>query len=258
MRVVLHLSRLYLLGSIRRQVHLATLFLAVILFMLPAYVNAFSLGLNAFERVAKDFGLTLIGYFGIAMAIMLGSSSVPKDLETRALYPVLARPISRGGYLTAHFLSIMAMLAASMLFLGVCFSISLGVMARSFDPDLFLAIYGSYLQAVIVAAVCLAFSVKCSPPLAGTIGAAVYLIGSLSLAFIRFFLVEDRNSAVAAALAKILKAVIPNLTVFSLKDPMVHNLPIPPGYMGAISYYAVVWVVLLLLLGRLAFQRVDL
>lgn len=258
MRTILQLSKLYLLASMRKQVHLATLFLAVILFMLPAYVNAFSLGLNAFVRVAEDFGLTLIGYFGIAMAIALGSSSVPKDRETRALYPILARPLSRGGYLLAHYLAALTILAGSLIFLGVCFSLAMAAMTRSLDLGLFTAIYGSFLQAAVVLAVCLAFSVRCSPPLAGTIGAAVFLIGSLSVAFIRFFLVEDRGSTFSASLARGLKAALPDLTVFALKDPMVHHLPIPSGYLFAITAYGILWVIVLLLGGYLAFKEVDL
>ena len=76
MTTVLRLSRLYFLGKVRQQVHLATLFLGVILFMLPAYVNAFSLGVHAFERISKDFGLTLIHYFGMGLSILLASSSI--------------------------------------------------------------------------------------------------------------------------------------------------------------------------------------
>lgn len=258
MKTVFYLAKLYLLSNVRRQIHLATLFMAVILLMLPAYVNSFSLGLAAFDRVAKDFGLTAIGYFGVVMAIMLGSTSVPKELETRALYPILARPVSRGGYLTAHFLALAAILGGSLLFLGCSFSLAMAAMTKSFDPKILLGTYTCYLQTVVVAAVCLAFSVKCSPALAGTIGAASYLIGSLSDAFIRFFLVEDRGSAFSAALAKGLKAAIPNLSLFNIKDPMVHGLPIPPGYLLSISYYAIIWVVLMLLAARLAFQKVDL
>ena len=47
MRAVLSLARLYFLGAMRRQAHLATLFLAVILLMQPSFINALSLGLNA-------------------------------------------------------------------------------------------------------------------------------------------------------------------------------------------------------------------
>ena len=141
MMETLILTHLYFLGSVRRQVHLATLFLGAILFMLPAYINAFSLGINAFERVSKDFGLTLIGYFGIAMAILLASTSIPRDLENRSIYPVLARPVRRYQYLLAHYLALVALLACSYLFLGVCLSAAVSALTHELDLTLFRSLH---------------------------------------------------------------------------------------------------------------------
>lgn len=258
MRQTLALSRLYLLGHLRRQIHIATVLLGGVMLMLPSYVDAFSLGLHSFERVAKEFGLSAIGFFGVAMAILIGSTTIAKDLETRAIYPILARPLQRGGYLLAHFVAMAVLLTASVLFLGLCFAGALMVKSGQRDMVVMVAVYASLLQALIVGTVCLVSSVRASPPLAGTIGAAVFLIGNLSGAFIRFFLVEDRGSMVSASLARGLKAVLPDLTLFNLKDMAVHSLTLPPGYLPAITYNAAIWVVLLLLLGRLVFQRVDL
>lgn len=258
MKASFDLSWLYVLGGIRRQTHVATLILAVLLVALPTYVSAFSLGTNAYERVTKDFGLTLIGLFGVGMAVLIGSTSLARDLESRSIYPILARPIRRSGYLVAHLLALFFSLASSLFFLGICLTLSLAVKSGKFDTGVMVAVYGSLLQAIVVGAVCLVFSIVCSPPLAGTLGVATFLVGNLSGSFVRFFLVEDRQSWVSASLAKALKAVVPNLSLFDVKDPMVHDLVLPTGYLGAVSGYAVVWLCLLLALARLAFQRVDL
>lgn len=258
MSQMLVLSRLYLLGSLRRQAHLAAGLVALALLFLPSYVNAFSLGLHGFERVAKDFGLTLMGLFSVAMAVLLGSTTVQRDLTSRALYPVLARPLSRGAYLGAHYLALLLLLAGSLLTQAAALCAGLAWLTRSFDASVLVASYGIFLQAAVLGAVCLTFSIRCSPPLAGTIGVASFLIGNLSGAFIRFFLVEDRDSVVSAALARGLKAIVPNLSLLDLKDPAVHHLTLPAGYLPAISYYSLVWVVLLLLLAQLTFRRLDL
>lgn len=258
MRQALYLSKLYLLGGLRRQVHLATFLLAALLLFLPSYINAFSLGLNAYERVSKDFGITLISWFGVAMAILLGSTSVRHEITNKAIYPLLARPLSRGAYLGAHMLALLVLLAASLWVQAVSLCLALGGLSGRLDSSIYPAIYGAFLQAAVVGAVCLAFSVRCSPALAGTVGTATFLIGNLSGAFIRFFLVEDRDSVVSATLARGLKAVVPNLSIFNLKDPAVHNLTIPSGYLPSVSYYAAVWIVIMGLLAVLVFQKEDL
>jgi ABC-type transport system involved in multi-copper enzyme maturation permease subunit len=226
--------------------------------MLPAYINAFSLGVNAFERVSKDFGLTLITYFGIGMAILLASSSVPRDLENRSLYPILARPVRRSQYILAHFLSLGALLAASLLFLGFCMSLAISAMTRTVDLTPFIAVFASYLQCCVVAAVCLTVSTVASPALAGTVGAFVFLVGSLPGAFVRFFLVEDRENQVAATMATVFKSLLPNLSVLSIKDPVVHSLQLNPAYLGGVFVYALLWIALLLSVASVLFGRRDL
>lgn len=257
MSSVLKLSKLYFLGEIRRQVHLVTLFLGVILLMLPAYINSFSLGLGAFERVAKDFGLTIIGYYGVAMAIWMGSTAVNRDIEGRSIHPILARPLTRLQYLMAHLVSMVNMLTLSLLFLALCLTASIGLLAHSFDADILMATGGDLLASAVLAAACLCFSTLASPPLAGVMGAFLYLVGGLSNAFIRFFLVEDRSSYLMAGLARAFKVLLPNFEVFRLKDPAVHDLPIPYFYGPAITLYALAWVVFFTLLANLFFERRD-
>ena len=252
------MTKLYFMGSMRRQVHLATLFLGVLLFMLPAYINAFSLGIDAFERVSKDFGLTMINYFGVGMAILLASSAIPKDIESRSLYPILARPVSRSGYIVAHFLAVAMLLALSFAFLGLSLCLSVSVMTKELEYAIFLPLFSSFLLSCVIASFCLAVSTVASPALAGTAGAFVFLVGSLPGAFIRFFLVEDRVSSFAVALATGLKSVLPNLSVFAMKDPIVHEIAFSPLYVPAIVVYGVQWISIFLLLAAILFGRRDL
>lgn len=250
MRSLLSLTRLYLIGSLHQQTHLATLFLGVVLFMLPAYINAFSLGVDAFETVTKDFGLLLIGYFIVGMAILLGSTSVPNDRQTRGIYPILARPISRTVFLSSHLLAVVVLLAGSVIFLGSCLCISAGVMVRHFDTTLFIALYGSFLQAALIGAACLAFSVRISPTASGTLGAILFFVGQLSSDFFGLWL--------PSPVAEIAKASLPDLSLLALKDPVVHGLSIDLMYLLSVSLYALGWAVVLLLLAKVAFEEVDL
>lgn len=249
---------MYFLGSVRRQTHLATLFMAVVLLMLPSYINAFSLGLSAFERVAKDFGLTLINYFGVGMAIVLSASSIPKDLETRSLYPILARPMSRSQYILAHFLATAVLLLFSFLFLGLALTVSVSALTRVLDLTLFIPIFTSYLQALVVGSLTMAVSTGASPALAGTVGVFVFLVGSLPGAFVRFFLVEGRDSGFAATAVTALKATLPDLAVFSLKEPVVNHIGLSPLYILSIVGYAILWIACSLSGASLFFSRRDL
>ena len=152
----------------------------------------------------------------------------------------------------------MALLACSYLFLGVCLSAAVSALTHELDLTLFIAVFTSFLQACVVAAITSAVSTVASPALAGTVGAFVFLVGSLPGAFIRFFLVEDRDNQFAAALATGLKSALPNLAVFSLKDPIVHHIPYNHSYVFALIGYALVWVALSQVLAGILFGRRDL
>lgn len=253
MKTVLPLAQLYLKGCLRQQVHLATLFLAFLLLMLPAYVNAFSVGPEAFETISKDFGLTLIGYFIVGMGLMLGSTTVPNDLEARSVYPVLARPLSRAGFLLAHLLAAAMMLGGSLLFLGACLSFSIALILRDIFPTLIFSLYGSFLQAVVVAALCLMLSIRLRPAAAASLVALVYLLGSFSSDLVRLIL-----GGAPRVLAEVLKALLPDFSAFALKSASVHNDTVALPYLLVITVYALGWVAFSLWLASQAFEEVDL
>lgn len=258
MNAVFQIARLQFLENIRRQVHLITLFTAFVLLLLPAYVNTFSLGLSAFEIVSKDFGLTLISYYGVAMALMLGSSVVPRDIERRTIYPILSRPISRLAYLAGQFCGVTALLGLSLQALTFALALGISSLSHHFDVQLFWAALGYSCECAVLVAACMCFSTVASPPLAGVLGLFLYVTGGMSDAFIDFFLREDRGATQLASAVSVLKNFVPNFEIFRLKYPVVHGIHIHPGYHPAQMAYAAGWVGLFLLLAGIRFEKRDL
>lgn len=253
-----HLTRLYLVGNIRRQVHLVTVALVFVMAMLPAYVNTFSLGVSGLERVAKDMGLTLIGYYGVALALFLGATAVPADREARTIFPILARPVPRLFYLAAQFLSISILIGASLFSLAAILGFAISRLVEGFDPGIF-TVTGLYLvESMVLTSACLALSTVASPPLVGVAGAFLYIVGGLSQTFVSFFILEDRGALFVARLVTAVKSLLPSFEVFHLKNAVVHVLAVPSGYVPAAVAYGVGWMVLYLLLGNVVFEGKDL
>ncbi|MBX3166637.1 MAG: ABC transporter permease [Candidatus Eremiobacteraeota bacterium] len=254
----LEIARVQLLENIRRQVHLVTLFMAAAMLILPAYVNAFSMGLKAFGLVTKDFGLTAISYYGIAMALLLGSSVVPRDIERKTIYPILSRPLGRVTYLGGQFLGTAVLVSGSVFLLTMCMGLGIASLSREWDSGLFAAAWGYSLESALVVAICMCFSVFASPPLAGVLGFFVYTIGGMPNAFIQFFLREDRGALWVADGVEALQRFVPNFAIFRLKYPVVHGIPIHPEYHLAESLYAFLWILMFLLIAGIRFETKDL
>ena len=55
------------------------------------------------EKIIKDLGLAAIDFFGTLIAIFIGVGLVSKEIERRSLYPLLAKPLSRGEFFLGKF-----------------------------------------------------------------------------------------------------------------------------------------------------------
>ena len=255
MSAVLILARLYVTESLRRQLHLVTLFVAMLLLVLPNLFNTF--GMTGFDRVTKDVGLTLLGLYAVGMALFLASTALPGDLERRTLHPLLARPISRMQYLLGKFLGYMIVMGASLLLLGLCLLAALGLLGAEADLRVLIPVGLSILEAGVLGAFCFLCSTFSSPPVAGVMGAFLYIVGGLPQTFVNFFL-SSQETRVQGFLARGFRLVMPHFDVLHVKDPIVHGDPVPAGYLAAAVGYGLAWMVLLLLLADWSFERRDL
>lgn len=64
------------------------------------------------NRVVADLGAASISLYATLVAIMLGASSLYRELELKTIFPILARPIRRGEYLVGKFLGTLMTLTA--------------------------------------------------------------------------------------------------------------------------------------------------
>jgi ABC-type transport system involved in multi-copper enzyme maturation permease subunit len=76
-------------------------------------VGAFTLK-NA-PRVVSDLGAASISLFSVAVAILIGATSLHRELEQKTIFPILARPIGRGEYLTGKYLGTLLTIAVFIL-----------------------------------------------------------------------------------------------------------------------------------------------
>jgi Cu-processing system permease protein len=85
------------------------------LFGLALVTTAYSLVVGAYTasnqlRVVSDLGAAAISIYAIIVAVVLGATSLYRELELKTLFPILARPISRSEYLTGKYLGTLLVL----------------------------------------------------------------------------------------------------------------------------------------------------
>jgi Cu-processing system permease protein len=62
-------------------------------------------------RVVSDLGAASISLFSVAVAIIIGATSLHRELEQKTLFPILARPVLRGEYLAGKYLGTLLTIA---------------------------------------------------------------------------------------------------------------------------------------------------
>jgi ABC-type transport system involved in multi-copper enzyme maturation permease subunit len=62
-------------------------------------------------RVVSDVGSATISVFAIVVAIVMGATGLYRELELKTVFPILARPLSRGQYLLGKYLGTVLTLA---------------------------------------------------------------------------------------------------------------------------------------------------
>lgn len=85
------------------------------LFALALATTGYSLIVGAYTarnqlRVVSDLGAAAISLYAIVVAVVLGATSLYRELELKTLFPILARPVSRTEYLTGKYLGTLLLL----------------------------------------------------------------------------------------------------------------------------------------------------
>lgn len=95
--------------SVRARILLGLAGVAFAVSLYSLIVGAFTL--NDAPRVVSDLGAASISFFGVAVAVVIGATSLHRELEQKTLFPILARPIRRGEYLVGKYLGILLTIA---------------------------------------------------------------------------------------------------------------------------------------------------
>jgi ABC-type transport system involved in multi-copper enzyme maturation permease subunit len=70
-----------------------------------------SLSLHQEARVVADIGASSISLYAVLVAIVLGSTSLYRELELKTVFPILSRPLRRHEYLLGKYFGMLATLA---------------------------------------------------------------------------------------------------------------------------------------------------
>jgi ABC-type transport system involved in multi-copper enzyme maturation permease subunit len=253
----------------------AVIVIASNLFELPQHVTPETMGVNVL-RAIKSWSLGAMTLFSVVMAVVATALLIPRDVEDRTLYTILAKPVPRIDYLAGKLLGVLTLLAVSLLLMDVLMTLVLEVrtslvvqeqveMARKMGwdtpaieslrqetlacgPDASLqgAVAAVFLRAAVMASLALFISTFSTSTLFTTIVTfLLYFIGHFQADARDWYLHSGQlGEGVFARLAGVLVAlVLPDLQLFNVIDAVIEGQAMPWWALGKLAlvggYYAV-------------------
>jgi hypothetical protein len=102
-------------------------------------------------RVVSDLGAASISVYAIVVAVVLGATSLYRELELKTIFPILARPIGRSEYLVGKYLGTVCTLAVFVMANTGVLLMALSAMASDRLGPAVGALLGSIAVAVLLA-----------------------------------------------------------------------------------------------------------
>jgi len=252
--------------SVRDRVPLTIVGFGVLLVFASYLISQMTAGQDL--KIIKDLGLAAISLLGLLIAVFIGIGLVAKEVEKRSIYSLLSKPVTREQFVLGKYAGLVMTLAVNLGAMTIAFYLLLLYEqltwpasqqavwpAPAADPRLLIAIGLIFGELMIVTAVALFFSTFAGPMTAIMLSLALWVAGHFN-ADLRHF-EEVVNSPVAAALARGVYYVLPNLAPFDVKAEVVHGVAIPSSHVVLTLAYAGVYITMLLLAAMAVFRRRD-
>ena len=209
-------------------------------------------------RIVANIGSSATQLFGTLIAVFLGVGLVTREMDRRTCYPVLARPVSRAGFVAGKYLGLLATLA-----------LNVGVMAlttgavlflyqgnQQVSPPAFAATFLlTFVQLALVGALAVLFSTFSTATLSAiftlTLVGAGWLFGE-----VRPFWLATRQVEMKG-LIQLLDVLLPNMALLDLKESLTYGDPVSAGSVALRALYGLGYTGVTVALAALVFSRRD-
>lgn len=206
------------------------------------------------SRYLDEAALLLIWGFSLFVALGTGARLFPPEFGSRTIYPLLAKPISRGTLLVGKYLGAVASSCSAVLLFYALFALCVLLRGGVVSAEL---VQGVVLHMAFVA---LAVAVSMFGSLVVTPSANLTL-SAIALVSMFFFgrRLQEYADSVAAPLSWLVDAIYavgPHAEFFDMRQRLVHGWgPVDAVVFCAVLLYAAAYVALLLYFAALALKR---
>ena len=254
MNVVFAVAGVVIKEMYRRKDFYVLLILTVVITLMMGSINFFDD--DKIARYLKEICLLLIWVSSLVIAISTIARQLPMEKESRTIFPLLAKPISRAQLVAGKFLGCWLACGIALL----CFYVFFGCLSFSRERHWFLLNYFQAVTlhwamlAIIIGMALLGSLVFAAPSSNGTI-CFVFVAGILLIGgYLNRVAIQTTEPGRAFVYA--IYYVIPHLEIYNVQERMVHDWPlIEWKYYALAIFYAAAYSAVFVFLSCRLFRR---
>ena len=203
-----------------------------VLFVLSALITIAAGSVNFFKdlvmvRYVKDICLLLIWFSTLIIAVITAARQIPAEKESRTIFPLLAKPVSRGQVIAGKFLGCWLATGIAVLVFYVFFILVTATKGGDWQLEAYAkSISLQWLMLGVVIAMTLLGSVIFA---AVSSNATICLVAIIGILFIGEHLnkIALRQTEPVKSITYALYYAIPHFEIFDVRNLVVNNKPMP-------------------------------
>lgn len=220
-------------------------------------------------KMIIDVSLGAIRFFGMLIAVFMGTRLIPDEIEKRTIHTILAKPVSRAQFLFGKFLGGAATIAVNVFLMGLAFFLVFTLKAPQFKAmatetamsmefmsgNIIKAVILSFFELNVLLAIAVVSSTVFSWIIASIFSFFVYFVGQMS-EFFKQLANPDRDiPAFAKALLGTIYRLLPHFEIFDIREAIMKDQLMPWLVMGKIVAQGLSYIIIVLLIGYLFFNE---
>jgi ABC-type transport system involved in multi-copper enzyme maturation permease subunit len=234
-----------------------------VLFILTVLITGLMWTMNFFHdeqivRFVKEICLMLIWVSALVIAVTTAARQIPFERESRTIFPLLAKPITRWQVVVGKFVGCWLATGVALVVFYIFFALVSASREHTLPLDAYFEAFWMHWQMLgIVIAMTLLGSVGLSTPAANM---TIIFVISLGILFLGGFLhkVAQQMAEPSASLLTALYFIIPHLELFNMRELIIHDWQMAPGMWLDVllaTVYALAYTGFFLIAACLVFRR---
>lgn len=208
------------------------------------------------EKVALDFGLGMLSFSSLGIALFMGATLLPKEVDSRTVYMVISRPVPRFAFILGKILGLFGVLVVNIFLLSSMTLLVTYILGGSVNGLILWAILFNVIECLLLLLVTVFFSLFTNNILSSLMSFVLLLLGhaiqeSQSIGFVV-------NRPLLGGLLKFYHLVLPGFYKLNLKDFVLYHQSLEIGYLMGNLFYGLAYSLFVLFMIIFFFNQKNL